>query len=156
MAADMIRLLKCNDCKSTEEVPDFEGPAEYDVLLEHLVQRHRHPNGEEHIGQLLRVERKHWDSPKIKREILSKMWLGTTGFDPEFYASKSTFQEDALKCFNQHQRPSEGCIDWKNSEKRLGNPSKLGWERGPKVYLCDFCPVRAHVAKKVNDAKGIN
>ena len=153
--AEEIRLLKCNTCVTTEELPDFKGPAEYDVLLEALVQKHRFPDGNEHLGQLLRIEKKYWDSPKIRKEILEKMWTGHTGFDPEFYASKNTFQDDAMKCFNKHNRPDQGCIDWKIDRVRLGNPTKLGWETGPKVYLCDFCPVRAHVARKQQEARGL-
>ena len=30
---DKIRILFCEDCKTLEELPDFEGPPEHDTLL---------------------------------------------------------------------------------------------------------------------------
>jgi hypothetical protein len=69
---------------------------------------------------------------------------GKTGFDPQYYEDKNTYVEDAAKCFTAHRRQIP-CIDWHSDKKRIGNPTKLGWEAGPKVYLCDFCVVRSSV-----------
>jgi hypothetical protein len=153
-----MRILICLTCKSLEELPDFDGPAEYDVLLEGLIDRHKFDNADRtpHLGNLIAIDKKDWEDKKKREEILVQIKTalagGTTGFDPEFYASKNTYQADAMACFNSHKRPAAGCIDWHNDDKRIGNPTKVGWQIGPKIYQCDFCPVRAWVDKKKQDA----
>lgn len=153
-----VRLLICKDCHSIEELPNFTGPPEYDVLLEGLVQNHRFPNGEEHVGSLAVVEKEEWDNPTYKEAITKKITEqfsgGTTGFESEFYASKNTYQADAMECYNQHRRP-ESCIDYKDSSKRIGNPSKMGWETGPRVYLCQFCPYETVVITEKRHKRGM-
>jgi len=140
-----LRLLICRDCRSIEELPDFTGPVEHDVVLDHAVEAHRYPNGEAHFGNLADVEESDWRDPSRQAEIVKQITSKTTGLESEFYATKNTFEAEALKCYAKHRRPDQGCIDWQNSKKRLGNPSKMGWQVGPKVYLCDFCPVRSWV-----------
>lgn len=140
-----VRLLICRDCRTVEELPDFTGPVEHDVVLDHAIEAHRFPNGEPHAGNLADVGAEEWRDESKRQGILKQIASKTTGLESEFYAAKNTFQEDALKCYARHGRPSEGCIDWEDSKKRLGNPTKLGWTAGPKVYLCHFCPVRSWV-----------
>lgn len=156
-AGPQIRLLRCTYCRTLEELPDYQGDPQYDVVLEELVQRHqqKHPFHDEKDAFLCRISEKAWRNPKIGRKVHDQIWsdlkekgrLG--GFVPEYYSTKSTFHEDAIKCHNKHNRQVP-CIDWKVDRKRLGNPTKEGWREGRvKVYLCDFCPV----ASKVMEAK---
>jgi hypothetical protein len=142
-------------------LPDYEGPAEYDVLLDDMVERHpRFPNGEPHKANLLRVERKWWDDVSARRQILSELGI-THGLGDEWYADKNTYEADALKCYSRHGRPDQGCIDYEcrdhpgQSKKRLGNPTKIGWQAGPKVFLCDFCPVSVWVRTQQRHAAGL-
>jgi hypothetical protein len=142
--SDQLRLLVCRDCRSIEELPDYEGPVEHDVLLDHLVGTHQFPNGEPHKGNLMRVEKQWWELPSARKQIMEELGL-TQGLGDEWYASKRTFEEDAMKCYKTHGRPKEGCIDYCDGNKRLGNPTKIGWQAGPKVFLCNFCPVQVYV-----------
>jgi|SRR5687767_2396626 len=152
---EKLRLLICHDCQSIEELPDFKGRPDDDVLLAHLVQGHRFPNGEEHIGVLCDVEKSHWENAGTRAEIVARIGKkGATGFEAEFYATKQTFQDDALKCYDKHSRPKQGCIDYRNDEKRLGNPTKDGWRQGPKIFLCDFCPVKTWVMTEQRNKMG--
>lgn len=152
-----IRLLRCTHCRTLEELPDYQGDPRDDTVLDHLVHEHnrRHPNVDNKDAYLLRVSERAWRNPKIGRRIHDKIWsdlkeqglLG--GFVPEYYATKNTFVEDAVKCHDKHNRQVP-CIDWRADHRRIGNPTKEGWREGRvKVYLCDFCPV----ASKVMEAK---
>lgn len=153
----MTRLLLCHTCKSIEELPDYQGPAEHDVLLDDAVGRHRFPNGLEHIGKLAQVDTKDWDDNAKRAAILEQIKTAvekSTGMPSEWYETKNTYQADALKCYSQHHRPTEGCIDYCDSGKRLGNPTRAGWEAGPRVFLCHFCPVETWVRTQVRHQKG--
>lgn len=145
----MIRLLVCRDCRTIEELPGYDGPVEYDVLLDTAVERHIFPNGERHIGNLMTVEDRVWSDPSAKAEIVKRIAEKTTGLNSEFYATKNTYEEDALGCYSRHGRPTDGCSEYHDERKRIGNPTKelaANWHNHPfKVYLCDFCPVKSWV-----------
>lgn len=152
-----IRLLRCTRCKTLEELPDFRGRPEDDVALDHLVMVHqqRHPFHEDKDAFLLRVNEELWR--RRKKELHRKIWEDVKqegGFVPEYYATRDTFKEDAVKCHIQHNRQVP-CIDWRVDRKRLGNPTKEGWREGRvKVYLCDYCPVRTFVEAKAREQAG--
>jgi len=87
-----------------------------------------------------------------KDEVLKGLKERWTGFDPEFYATKDTYREDAMRCFNLHRRPQgTDCIDWQADNRRL-TPS--GWKKN-HVYLCHFCPVASSVATAKRLARGM-
>jgi hypothetical protein len=158
-----IRLLVCRTCKSIEELPDWEGGPETDVLLEITVQKH----GDSHIGNLLKFPVRYWVVPKVREAILSQIKEGSAGLDVisnNFYATKSQFGEDAMTCWGLHNRPMGQCDDYKSEKKRLMPDTRK--ERldaglddikgsGPKVYLCDFCPVKSYNMKMANKEKGL-
>lgn len=181
-----MRLLICMDCHTIEELPDYNGPLETvrvpapdgtmmeaqvppvgeDHLLEHLSEPHRK---QEHRGQLVSVPEENWRDTQTRVEILKQLRDqlkgASTGLDPEAYAIKNTFQEDALKCFNAHRRPKDGCIDWESRSKVLGNSlltedektaaRKHGLHSKQKRYLCHFCPVASQVKTKMFDKQGL-
>lgn len=146
-----MRLLICFDrgCRTMEEIPDFDGPPEHDVLLDLVVEKHQHTP--ETTGNLLHIEDKDWNDQQKREAILDEIRKNTTGFESEFYATKNTFVEDAGKCYNRHNRPKDFCIDWHDESKRLSNPMK---QSQTKVYLCDFCVVSSRVNEKKFD-KGL-
>jgi hypothetical protein len=158
-----IRLLVCRTCKSAEELPDHEGRPEDDVLLNITVERHQKP--EPHIGLLFKFPVKYWARKDVKESIMKQIQEGSTGLDvfgTNFYETKSTFQEDAMKCFSLHLRPSNGCSDYKISSKELKPGTEkdrrkegLGASTAAKVFLCDFCPAKMHYQKKSFDSKGL-
>lgn len=160
-----IRLLVCRTCKSIEELPDWEGSPESDTLLNISVQKHQQPT--EHIGILLKFPLRYWVVPKVKEEIIKQIRGGSTGLDVisnNFYQTKMTFHDDAMTCWGAHLRPKGQCPDYK-SDKKLLKPDTAaerkaaGLERpgeaGPKVYLCDFCPVKSYNMAKFNESKGL-
>lgn len=152
-----IRLLRCTQCRSLEILPDYVGDPHYDVVLDDATMTHqkRHPYNDVADAFLMRVSQYDWD--RHKKTIVKKIWSDQekhVGFIPEYYDTKSTYNEDAVKCFDQHHR-SIPCIDWHVDRKRIGNPTKEGWKSGPRVYLCDFCPVAAKVQQAKNKARGL-
>lgn len=160
---EFIRILRCDQCKTLEELPDYEGDPKRDYVLDALIRRrHTEESGNRHLGQLMRVEKKHWDSPTVRKEILRQLAVKTTGFDPEFYAADAGFRADAMDCWKQHLRVRE-CADYKSGEKRLTpNTARERRELGlPKyrsdtdVYLCDFCPAKSIVQERVFKERGL-
>lgn len=164
----LIRLLYCLVCQTIDELPLFDGLPENDHLLQIAIEPHKFPSGEPHRGHLFRIPQLSWESPAAKKQIIKQIKGGGSAgideFDPEFYATRNTFQEDALKCYNAHLRPTDGCPDYNSPAKRLlpntkadrkelglVDPSKAP---GPKNYLCNFCPIHSIVQGKINALRG--
>lgn len=155
-----MRLLMCIECKTLEELPDFNGRPEDDVLLEELISRHQFTEGYPHHGNLISIEDDKWADTVWREATIRQLWsdAGYTGMEPEFYASKNTFQEEAAKCYAAHRRPKDGCIDYKDRSKRIGNSllddddkrvrAEHGLKRRQTVYLCDFCPAKFHYVQQ--------
>lgn len=157
--------------RKTYELPDYEGPVQGDVLLTELLDFHckcsercKHPNvkpGIEHVGNMMNVPDDVWE--KRRTEILKEMWRDYPGVSEEdaLESYRNTYREDAAACFNRHGRPADGCIDYKDGSKRIGNPTRGG--RGMRqalahiapVFLCDFCAVRSTVQGKVFHERGL-
>lgn len=159
-----VRLLGCAHCKTVEVLPDFDGPPEYDDLLNNLVTRHRTPEGHEHIGMLFVVTEEDWAKDgapaTITRQIAEKLEGGETGLGSEFYNLKQTFQEDALQCFNEHLR-NPACSDYKDDSKILRSGQekeleKLGIHSDSKRWLCEFCPVHSLVEQAQRRKAGLD
>lgn len=152
-----IRLVVCRDCRSIEELPPYTGPIDRDVLLEDTLSRHMYV-GSTHEVTLVKVPESFWRDKAIKERITRQLSQGgSKGIEEledaqDYYGTRDTYREDALKCFQRHQRPQEGCIDYQNPDKRIGNPTSEGWKTGPRVYACSFCPVQAWVDKKKAEA----
>lgn len=150
--AEYVRTLRCDVCKTLEEVPDFEGDPSRDYVMDALIaRRHTDPSGLTHIGQVMRWAKRDWESTSTRQEVMRQLAVKTTGFDPEVYAADAGFRTDAMECWKKHLRVSE-CSDYKvGTERRLTpNTAKERKELGlPKyrsekdVYLCDFCPAKA-------------
>jgi hypothetical protein len=166
------RLLVCRECQTIEELPLYDGPPQleaHDPVLDNVVRRHVQKHGDlspeaaallvaseapcncgekktfDVAGRLtspVRVRGNHTFWEGHKDDILKGLGERWTGFHPEFYASKDTFKEDAMRCFNLHRRPQgASCIDWQADNRRL---TPHDW-KGRNVYLCDFCPVASSV-----------
>jgi len=161
----MIRILVCRNCKTIEELPDYDGDPAMDTLLNILVSKHQQPV--EHIGLLMKFPIKYWAVPKVQAEIVKQIKGGSEGLDvfqTNFYATRNQFAEDAMRCYSDHNRPKGQCADYK-SDKKLLKPDtdkerkEAGLEKsgvsGPKVYLCDFCPVKSYNMEQHNIKKGM-
>lgn len=161
---EKIRLLVCRDCGTIEELPDFDGPPEYDSVLEYVLSQHE-TNGHRHIGRLYDVEKRAWDLKPLRDAMIEQLKGGSKGlaeFDLNFYNTKDTLKEDALACYKAHLRPKEGCSEWRADRKLLRPPTKkerkevgLDMASAPKRWLCDFCPVRPYYEDKFNQSQGL-
>lgn len=179
----MPRLLLCKNkaCQTLEELPIYTGPPEQeadDPLLNNLVKRHleRHGAMADDEAALLVVADEDWADSAKRDGILKELTHRNTGFSPEIYAVKNTFQEDALRCYSAHSRPKDGCIDycdhskmlttsaWKAEGEELVDSSdaklfkdhlKENKDPANDVYLCHFCPVQSYVNTEVRFKKGL-
>jgi len=164
-----IRLLYCYNCKTIEELPDFEGHPDDDVTLQVLIEKHESA-GIQHTGFLSKIGVKLYSRPEVRKQVIenlrNRVGGGLADIDPDYYTTKATFYDDAMKCFNLHLRPVEGCYDYKADSKRLvpkGTDSmrkELGLESAAKsgstrVFLCDFCPAKTYVVEKNRKAMGL-
>ena len=157
-----LRLVRCTDCKSIEELPDFEGNPANDVLLDDLLTKsHIYASGTTHEVALIKVPERLWRDDKVRPRIVEQLSAGASKgldeFDADHYATRDTYREEALKCFDRHHRPKGAdCLDYRDQSKRLGNPTSEGWKTGPRVFLCQFCPVQTQVdrAKRGELASG--
>jgi hypothetical protein len=164
----MPRLLVCRKCQTVEELPLYDGPAELeaqDPMLDGMVRRHvqKHGDLEPDAAALLVASEDLCHCPKHRGsgatlweghrdEVLGNLKERWTGFHPEFYATKDTYREDALKCYTAHRRPKgTDCVDWRSDHKRL---TPENW-KGREVYLCDFCPVASTVTTEMRHKRGM-
>lgn len=163
--SEKLRLLVCKTCSSVQELPDFEGPAMYDEWLSRIVKEH-----EGHIAApLARVEVSDWQKQSAREEIIRKLFERFQvpgkgeGMGSEYYDLKSTFLDDAYKCWKSFNRTTNpGHCDYKKENKRLLPDTKaLRKEEGmstkdrPSTFLCDFCPVHSIVLQKNREALGM-
>jgi hypothetical protein len=164
----MPRLLVCRECKTIDQLPLYDGPKELesqDPILDRVVQQHvqRHGDVNPEVAALLVAPEDICICPKCKGsgatfwqahqdEVLKGLGERWTGFHPEWYATKDTLSEDALRCYNIHRRPKgTDCIDWQADSRRLTPES---WPKEKSVYLCHFCPVASTVVTEIRYRKG--
>jgi hypothetical protein len=163
-----IRVLYCWNCKTIEELPDFEGNPDDDNLLAIIIEPHV-TTGVPHKGTLFKIGVKIWSVESQRKAIIDQMRDqisgGLSNLDPDYYTTRATFHEDALKCYAKHLRPENSCTDWKSESKRLV-PNTAAERKdaglvsptasaGTRVYLCDFCPVKSKVMTKQRAAAGM-
>jgi hypothetical protein len=159
-----IRLLRCDVCKTLEEIPDFDGPPEYDVILEVTLARHKTPEGHPHIGRLIDVPQRAWEIPGLRKTLLEQIQAGgskgAAEFDAEFYNVQNTFRDDAMACYSLHNKPKGACPDFNSERKQLKPDTKtaradagIGTKGMPIIHLCSFCPVRSFYDQKANEEK---
>jgi hypothetical protein len=166
----MFRLLYCLVCDSLDELPPYDGAPEQDHLLTIACESHIFPSGEPHKGKLFVLPLRAWAKPESRKEIIRQIKgggsKGLAEVDDTFYDSRSMFLEDAMKCYQQHNKPKEGCVDWQHKEKLLipntakerkaEGMARYQDEAGPKTYLCNFCPVSIAVNQRKQKLLGMN
>lgn len=163
-----MRLLFCKFCKTLEELDDFDGPPEADVLLNTLVMKHNVRDPMKHGGEetlplsLMYISEKTWAEEKDDVIKQINMEHKATGFDGWVYESMSTYKEDALRCYSAHHRPKDGCIDWWAESKRIGRPTEEGQKAIRDMpglgdydpHLCQYCPVATYVQTEIRHKQG--
>jgi hypothetical protein len=167
----VIRLLLCLVCNTVEELPDYEGPSNFDYLLEISLEKHVFPSGEPHVGKLFKLPVKSWANPKEKEAILQQFKNGgSRGLDElsengDFYQTQMTFAADAMECWQRHNKPKSNCDDYESPAKRLlpdtaKERGELGLPKpehlkGPQVYTCHFCPYHGEVTTRKRRILGL-
>lgn len=149
----MPRLLACRSCGTMYRMRDYEGPAEYDMELQELVNRHLgqapNPDPDAHISLIFRVDEKTWeklgDETVVQKELLKNEW--------QVRELRDDLKVEALKCFNRHNRPSNGCPDYEDDSKTIGR--KIGVPKEHRQYLCHYCPAQEHVTHAIRKLKGM-
>lgn len=166
-SGEAIRLLLCLNCKSVEEIPDFQGHPDDDVLLQIIIEKHQ-STGVPHKGNLVKVPLKLWMRQEVREQMLQQIRGGAApGLDammPGYYDVKNQFFQDAMNCYAAHSRPKGQCPEFGDEKKRLvpsttAERKELGLgaptTSGTKVYLCDFCPVKSYNMTKARETKGM-
>lgn len=161
MSGEKIRLVVCPVCKTIEELPDFEGPVQYDTLLDVVASRHEYSADHPHPGlKLFDIETKHWNDRSKRLQIIEELKKKhSEGLGDDFYAVKATFQDDAQKCWRQHNK-TRNCDDYKKDHKRLVPDTKA--ERKAiglapvqsDRFLCEFCPYHGVVVQRMRADRG--
>lgn len=171
----MVRVLVCGECKTYEELPDFEGPPEYDEMLAVAVAKHQHGTGRTKIphapATLFKAKEREWKSERVREETIRQVQNAmdpnsTTGLDSSAYEMVDNFRADAMACFERHNR-NPACSDYKSPEKRLvpdTRRERLDLGLNPKYdaknphltkYLCDYCPVKSMVQQAAFKKAGL-
>lgn len=159
-----IRLLLCHNCGTIDVLPDFDGPPDYDTILQVALERHRFPNGDPHIGRLLDVPERAWETEPLRDAILEQIRQGSKGLaeaDAKHYEVKDQFKEDAMSCYKAHLQPKDHCPDF-NSPSKVLKPDTaadrkeagLDPKRLPVIHLCSFCPMRTVMEAKFRKHHG--
>lgn len=149
----MARLLVCRACGTMNRMLDYEGPPEYDMELIETIDRHmdrspreRHPDA--HPAQLFRLS----DADASILDLESTMVKALSDEQVFIKEIRDDLKSEALKCFSRHNRPTQGCPDWKSESKTIGR--KTGVPVAYRKYLCELCPVASHVEFKTRQASG--
>lgn len=177
--AKRLRLIVCTRCETVEPVewcaekagadPDC-GHAQCEQalqarMIEHTVSQ---PTGHYFHADLglFDVSEDEWNKLTTRKEILKNLRPpgSAVPYGADMYDLKSTYHQDASKCWKQHNR-TRNCQDYKAASKRLVPPTRelrkdLGMEtrdkkRPTSAFLCDYCPVQSIVMQRQRDAAGM-
>jgi hypothetical protein len=162
-----IRLLICNDCETIEPLPWFDGPVQYDDTLNFRLAGHRTAEGTPHRGAMATVSEVSWDDTEKRRKILDELNKakngGEIGLGSKLYDLRSTYAEDAYKCWQHDHNRTKNCEDYKSDKKKLvpdtrGDRKELGLETKssarPNTWLCVFCPYHSVVMERARRDQG--
>jgi len=145
------RLLVCKTHGVMYKMRPYDGPAEYDMELRELCERHNAqvPDPDNCRALIFRTDSE--TAGKLDVETAIRKELAEQDvFIKDF---RDELKSDALRCFNRHNRPSEGCIDWCNDDKTIGR--KVGVPKDKRQYLCMYCPVADYYVHKARTLKGM-
>lgn len=168
-----LRLLICHDCGSIDVLPWYDGPPQYDDTLNYRLADHQGPRDERtgepryyHHGTMATVAEKSWDDASTQSQIIDEIMKahagGDVGLGMKLYHARSNFKEDAMKCWQQHNR-TQNCDDYKSDKMKLipdtrGERKDLGLDtkasRRPGTSLCVFCPYHSVVMARARKAQG--
>lgn len=149
----MPRLLTCQSCGTMYRMRDYDGPAEYDMELIEIINRHLgqavNPDPDAHKSVIFRCDDATWeklgDETAVKKELMKN--------EIEVREVRDDLKVEALKCFQRHGRPADMCIDYEDDSKTIGR--KIGVPKANRQYLCHYCPCTSYVVHQNRKAKGM-
>jgi hypothetical protein len=132
---------------------DYKGPPEYDMELVEVIDKHKQRNSQinpdDFRGLLFDCDQETWDKlgdeTQVKRELMKNEW--------DVREVRDDMKVEALKCFNRHNRPKEGCLDYEDESKTIGR--KIGVPPEHRQYLCHYCPAHEYYVHKDRLKKGL-
>lgn len=129
--------------------------AQYDPALEDWITRHSHddiplPDAEKFA--LWFTNQQTWNTADVIATVKKEMGdaLGS------MYIERDELKDDALYCFEKHNRPTTSCPDVFSEGKVIGShESNKRIDPQQRMYLCHACPyVHGYVVPKARHAKG--
>ncbi len=149
----MPRLLVCKPCGTLYNMQDYDGPAEYDMELMDVIERHltqaSDPRPDAHMSMIFRCDKETASKLDMETEVKKELMKN----EIEVREMRNDLKEDALKCFSKHGRPKMDCLDYCGEDKTVGR--KMGVPKEHRMYLCMFCPVQEYYQYKIRGAKGL-
>lgn len=129
----------------------YDGPAEYDMELLDILERHkaRNPDYDNWRALIFRTDKDTAD--KLDAETAIKNEL--KNHDIIIKDFRDELKTDALRCFDRHNRPTTGCVDWCDESKTIGR--KIGVPKEKRQYLCMYCPAAAWYTHKERQMLGL-
>jgi hypothetical protein len=145
------RLLVCKTHGVMYKMRPYEGPAEYDQELREMCDRHNAqvPNPDDCRAIIFRTDAE--TATKLDVETALKNELQEQ--DVYIRDFRDELKVDALKCFNRHNRPNQGCIDWCNDDKTIGR--KTGIQKEKRQYVCMYCPAAEYYTHRQRKELGL-
>jgi hypothetical protein len=167
-------LLICWPCKVIEEIKDYDPDnADNDPRIGHIVEAHlrKHPSFEDrHILEWMAlgfVPTRPWKDPEYRKQMTEQILKGNgkTGFDQEFYDIRDTFKEDALACYQRHNRPAfksntqPKCADYLSHnmeikpntarERKVAGLPTYDETKTKRSFICEHCPYHQSVKNEL-------
>lgn len=149
----MARLLVCNTCKTVDTLPDYafenDPEAKFDFTLRDAIDKHMQKFGgpvERHKANMFNISDEELDlidSSRLEQAIHDNR------LEEFLKEEREMYKEDALKCYNLHDRPTVGigyglgCRDYKDKSRAIGRTT--GIPEDEWTYICDFCPYHSYV-----------
>ena len=129
----------------------YDGPAEYDMELIDILERHKARNQDYDNWRALIFRTDKDTADKLDAETAIKNELKR--HDIIIKDFRDELKVDALRCFNRHNRPDRGCVDWCDESKTVGR--KIGVPKEKRQYLCMYCPAAEWYTHKERQMLGL-
>jgi hypothetical protein len=111
----------------------------YDPALEDWVDRHAHDD-------IHRPDAEKWDIAVVDNltwqatDVVRHMKTSLEDSHGVMYSERDQLKDDAMKCFGEHHRPKDSCMDVFSESKLIGNhESQRHIPKSERMYLCHLC-----------------
>lgn len=145
------RLLVCKTHGIMYKMRPYDGAPEYDQELRELCDRHNAqvPDPDNCKAIIFRTDPETAQKLDVETALKGEM----KNHDVIIQEIRDDLKDEALKCYDKHNRPDGGCIDWCAEEKTIGR--KTGVPKEHRQYLCMYCPVGSWVATQERHQMGL-